>query len=159
AGDRPVDALELERLGDVDRHDPRGRIRRADEMDVAHGVPPDVVDELTLALDEPLVLLARDALPDEALDGCLDTLQRGGTQGSPAGPLLLLSVMVVRSEPLGRQSRPSAACRRATELPPAHVLAPCPTAKTASMMLTYPVHRQMFPCSAARTSSSDGCGF
>jgi hypothetical protein len=33
---------------------------------VAHTVPPDVVEERSLPLDEPLVLLAREALTDEA---------------------------------------------------------------------------------------------
>ena len=67
AGDRAVDALELERPGDVDRDDLRVRVRRADEVDVAHPVPAHVVEERALALDEPAVLLARDRLPDEAL--------------------------------------------------------------------------------------------
>ena len=66
AGQRPVDAVELERLRHVDRTDARVRVRRADEVDVAHPVPLDVVEEDALALDEPLVLLARNALPDEA---------------------------------------------------------------------------------------------
>ena len=43
------------------------RVRRADEVDVAHPVPPNVVEERALALDEPAVLLARDRLPDEPL--------------------------------------------------------------------------------------------
>ena len=67
ARDRPVHALELERLRDVDRDDLRVGVRRADEVDVAHAVPAHVVEERALALDEPLVLLARDRLPDEAL--------------------------------------------------------------------------------------------
>ena len=66
AGQRPVDAVELERLRDVDGLDARVRVRRADEVDEAHLVPLDVVEEDALALDEPLVLLARDALADEA---------------------------------------------------------------------------------------------
>ena len=74
AGECPVDAVELERLRDVDGLDPRMRIRRAHEVDEAHLVPLDVVEEDALALDEALVLLARDVLPDEAgLDlGLLD---------------------------------------------------------------------------------------
>ena len=67
ARDRPVHALQLERLGDVDGDDLRVRVRRADEVDVAHPVAAHVVEERALALDEPLVLLARDRLPDEAL--------------------------------------------------------------------------------------------
>ena len=59
---RPVDALERLRGRDVDRDDLRVRVRRADEVDVAHPVPLDVVGEDALALDEPAVLLARDAL-------------------------------------------------------------------------------------------------
>ena len=65
-GQRPVDAVQLERLGDVDVLDPRVRVRRADEVEVAHLVPLDVVHEDALPLDEPFVLLARDVLPDEA---------------------------------------------------------------------------------------------
>ena len=67
AGERPVDAVERERGGDVDRDDLRVRVRRADEVDVARAVPADVVEEDALALDEPLVLLARDRLADVAL--------------------------------------------------------------------------------------------
>ena len=67
AGQRPVDAGERERGADVDRLDPRVRVRRAHEVEVAHPVPLDVVEEDALALDEPPVLLARDALPDEPL--------------------------------------------------------------------------------------------
>ena len=65
AGQRPVDAVELERFRDVDGLDARMRVRRADEVDVTHLVPLDVVEEDALALDEPLVLLARDVLADE----------------------------------------------------------------------------------------------
>ena len=73
ARDRPVHAVELERLRDVDRDDLRVRVRGADEVDVAHPMPADVVEERALALDEPPVLLARDRLPDEAL---LERLRR-----------------------------------------------------------------------------------
>src|SRR5439155_6125303 len=65
SGQSPVDAVELERLRDVDRLDARMRIGRADEVDESHLVPLDVVEEDALALHEPLVLLARDVLPDE----------------------------------------------------------------------------------------------
>ena len=106
AGDRPVHAVELERLRDVDRDDLRVRVRGADEVDVAHPVTPDVVEERPEPLDEPLVLLARDRLPDvPALEG----LRRL----------------------LGDRAHP-----------------PPPAAITASTMFTYPVQRQMFPCSA-----------
>ena len=44
------------------------RIGRAHEVEVAHAVPFDVVDECALSLDEAPVLLARDAL---ALRGAL----------------------------------------------------------------------------------------
>jgi hypothetical protein len=67
AGQRPVDAVERERARDVDRDDLRVCMGRADEVDVAHPVPADVVEEDPLALDEPLVLLARDRLADVAL--------------------------------------------------------------------------------------------
>ena len=66
AGERAVDAAELERLRDVDRQDLRVRVRRADEVHVAHAVALDVVEEDALALDEPLVLLARDVRAGEA---------------------------------------------------------------------------------------------
>jgi hypothetical protein len=61
-GQRAEHAGVLERLRDVDRAELRVRVRRADEVDVAHVVPPDVVHEHALALDEPLVLLAWNAL-------------------------------------------------------------------------------------------------
>jgi hypothetical protein len=65
ARQRPVDAVQLESLRDVDRLDPCVRVRRADEVDEAHLVPFHVVEEDALALDESLVFFARDALPDE----------------------------------------------------------------------------------------------
>ena len=67
AGERAVDALDLLGLRHVDRGDVCVRIRRPDEMDVAHPVALDVVDEDALALREPAVLLARDAFPEQAL--------------------------------------------------------------------------------------------
>src|SRR5262249_14868509 len=81
ARERAVDAAELERLGDVDRDDLRVRVRRADEVDIAHPVPLHIVEEDALTLDEPLVLLARDVRAREtrgrtgALD---DDRARGG---------------------------------------------------------------------------------
>ncbi len=67
AGQRPVDAVD--RLGrrDVDAGDVRVRVRAAHEVEVAHSVPLDVVDEDALALQETLVLLAPDALAAPAL--------------------------------------------------------------------------------------------
>src|SRR5919108_677728 len=65
AGERPVDAADLERTCDVDRLDLRVPVRRTDELDVARAVPLHVVEEDALALDEPLVLLARHVLADE----------------------------------------------------------------------------------------------
>ena len=67
ACDRPVDALELERLRDVDGEDARVRVRRADEVDVTHPVPSYVVEEGAETLDEPPVLLAWHAPTDVAL--------------------------------------------------------------------------------------------
>ena len=66
AGQRPVDAADLQRLRQVDRPDLRVRVRRADEVHVPHPVPLDVVEEHSLALYEPFVLLARDVRADEA---------------------------------------------------------------------------------------------
>ena len=66
AGERSVDAVQLERLRDVDGLDACVRVRRAHEVDVAHLVTLDVVEEDALALDKALVFLARDALADEA---------------------------------------------------------------------------------------------
>ena len=66
ADQRPVDTADRLGLRDVDRDDVRVRVRRADEVRVAHPVPLDVVDEEPLALDEPLVLLARHALAGQA---------------------------------------------------------------------------------------------
>ena len=75
AGERAVDALDLLRLRDVDGGDVRVRVRRADEVEVAHAVPLDVVDEDALPLRQPLVLLAGDALAEQALAD-LDLLGR-----------------------------------------------------------------------------------
>src|SRR5207302_6559308 len=72
ADQRPVDALGLRGLRDVDRGNRSVRVGRADEVDVAHAVPANVVEEDALALDEPLVLLARDALADPDLSGSDD---------------------------------------------------------------------------------------
>ena len=80
AGQRPVDARGRLGLRDVDRGDVRVRVRRAHEVDVAHAVPLDVVDEDALPLDETLVLLARDALALPLLGGRLD-LDRLGCDG------------------------------------------------------------------------------
>src|SRR5919204_144165 len=62
AGQRPVDPGVVECRRDVDRADLGVRVRRADEVDVAHVVPLDVVEENAFALNEPLVLLTRDVL-------------------------------------------------------------------------------------------------
>ena len=67
AGDGPVHPVELERLRDVDGDDLRVRVGRADEVDVAHPVPADVVEERAEALNEPLVLPPRYRLSDVAL--------------------------------------------------------------------------------------------
>ena len=76
ADEHAVDAFE--RLGrrNVDARDRRVRVRRAHEVDVADLVPADVVDEDSLPLYEPLVLLARNALAGEALLRGLDLLGR-----------------------------------------------------------------------------------
>ncbi len=66
ARQRSIDPVQLERLGDVDRLDPGVGVRRANEVDVAHLVALDVVEEDPLALNEALVLLAGNVLPDEA---------------------------------------------------------------------------------------------
>ena len=63
AGQRPVDPRVLLGGRHVDRRDVRVRVRRADEVQEAHAVALDVVDEHALALDETPVFLARDALP------------------------------------------------------------------------------------------------
>ena len=91
AGQRPVDAAELERLRDVDALDLRVRVRRAHEVEEAHPVPLEVVEEDALALDEAPVLLARDALARPAALGLglldderpLERRHHGGTHGSP----------------------------------------------------------------------------
>jgi hypothetical protein len=87
ADQRAVDALERRRPGGVDPRDRGVRVRRADEVDVAHVVRLHVVDEQALALDEPLVLLARDADADEAalLLALLDDDGRAGADGVELG--------------------------------------------------------------------------
>ena len=77
ARQRPVDAGQLERGADVHRLDPRMRVRRAHEVEVAHPVPLDVVEVDSLALDEAPVLLSRDALADEPLLESRGLLARG----------------------------------------------------------------------------------
>ena len=67
ARQRPVDTVERERRRDVDGDDLGVGVRRADEVDVAHAVPADVVEEDPLALDEPTVFLARNRLADVPL--------------------------------------------------------------------------------------------
>ena len=71
--ERAVDAVQRLGCRDVDRDDLRVRVRGADEVDVAHPVALHVVREDALTLDEPAVLLARDALAgvaDLELDLC-----------------------------------------------------------------------------------------
>ena len=67
AGQRPVHTGERERRADVDRLDPGVRVGRAHEVEVAHPVALDVVEEEALALRQASILAAGDALPDEAL--------------------------------------------------------------------------------------------
>jgi hypothetical protein len=83
ACERPVHTGVLERLRDVDRSDLGVGVRRANEVDVAHVVALDVVEEEALALDEPLVLLARDVLAGPAAPGLalLDDDRLGGSDG------------------------------------------------------------------------------
>ena len=140
ARDRPVDAFELERLRDVDGDDLRVAVGRADEVDVAHPVPADVVEERALPLDEPLVLLARDRLPDEPLLERLGGLgdrrrhplpERGGTHGSPASPSFGLRKGVLRASLRGNESRFGDEPTRRHQPPP-----PRPVATTASTMFT-----------------------
>jgi hypothetical protein len=58
------------------------RVRGADEVDVAHPVPLDVVDEDALTLHEAPVFLARHALALPGLGGRLDLgLGLGGRGG------------------------------------------------------------------------------
>ena len=84
AGERPVHAGKLERGAHIDRGDLRVRVRRAHEVQVAHPVPLDVVEEETLALNEPVVLLAGDAQPDRAP---LESGHVGLGRGHAAPPL------------------------------------------------------------------------
>ncbi len=86
AGQRAVDAGRLLGLRDVDRRDVRVRVWRAHEVDVAHAVPLDVVDEDSLALDEAAILLARNALSLPGLLGDVDLLghNRGGAHSAAA---------------------------------------------------------------------------
>ena len=62
AGEGAVDARQGKGGGDVDRADDRVGIGRAHEVRVAHVVATDVVDEGALTLEQPPVLLAREAL-------------------------------------------------------------------------------------------------
>jgi len=127
AGQCAVHAAQLDGLRHVDGHDLRVRVRRADEMHVAHAVPLHVVEEDALALHEALVLLARDVRAREAgfrlarrdderlrlrlgLRHCFTALTlRGGTHGSPTIPLLLACVVASRSwAPAGPSPAPPA---------------------------------------------------
>ena len=63
ARQRAEHAGRLERRADVDRDDARVGVGRAHEVDVAHVVALDVVDEDALPLDEAAVLLARECSP------------------------------------------------------------------------------------------------
>ena len=81
ARQRPEHAGKLERGGDVDRGDRGVRVRRAHEVQVAHPLALDVVEEDALALDEPPVLLARDALTDRS------SLRQGSGLGLDRGQL------------------------------------------------------------------------
>ena len=76
ARQRAENTRQLERSRDVDREDLRVRVRGTHEVHVPHAVPPDIVDEDALALDEALVLLARNrlSLVGAALE--LDPLRR-----------------------------------------------------------------------------------
>jgi hypothetical protein len=86
-GERRVDTRQRLRVRDVDRHDPRVGVRRADEVDVALAVHPEVVDERPLAFQQPLVLLARHALarPHAEPIALLDLRVEGGLACRCAG--------------------------------------------------------------------------
>jgi hypothetical protein len=75
-------------------------VGRADEVDIAHVVALDVVEEDPLALDEPLVLLARDVLAAPAFsrrlfdDGLLRRHGRRAHSGTswPEAALIALTM-------------------------------------------------------------------
>ncbi len=77
ARERSDDTRRLEGRGHVDRDDPGVRVRRAHEVHEAHVVALHVVDEHALTLDEPAILLTRDARADDPAD-------RGGVGGDGA---------------------------------------------------------------------------
>ncbi len=78
SGQGPVDARQSLGGRHVDRGDVRVRERRADEVQVPHAMALDVVDEHSLALHEPAVLLTGDALARPRLLGDLDLLRGDG---------------------------------------------------------------------------------
>ncbi len=88
ARQRPDHARELERPRHVDRADHGMRVRRADVVREAHVVALEVVDEDALALQQPPVLLAREALalPRLRLGRRLDLDALGGDGGLAHSP-------------------------------------------------------------------------
>jgi hypothetical protein len=84
--ERAVDAGQLERSGDVDRGDRCVRVRRPHEVEVAHPLALDVVEEDALALDEPAILLARHALADSGTLGERSCLGLDGRHRAPPSP-------------------------------------------------------------------------
>ena len=107
-GQRAVHAGQLERGRDVDGCDLGVRIRRPDEVDEAHVVPLDVVEEDPLALHQPAILLARHALADEAL---LEGGRLGGLDGGHAvsPPATLCTASTMFQYPVQRQRFPCSA--------------------------------------------------
>ena len=91
------------------------RVRRADEVDEAHVVPLDVVEEDPLALHEPAILLARHALADEPLlEGRrLGRLDRGHAVSPPA---TLCTASTMFQYPVQRQMFPCSAILTSSSL-------------------------------------------
>ena len=90
-GEHGVDAVEFERCGGVDAHDPRPGERAAHEAGVEHARPHDVVDVGAVAGEQPRILDAGDA--------------GAGVAGRPGGDVGRCGrVLTSRSPAVGRGS-------------------------------------------------------
>src|SRR5213592_553373 len=95
-------------------------VRRTDKMDVTHVVPLDVVEEEARALDQALVLLARDVLADEPGLGLslLDNERAGGNRCLGHADVSAAALIASKTfqYPVHRQRFPCSALRMSASL-------------------------------------------